>query len=392
MSQFKQFYSALFFTALLPYLPYIFTFLPGQLLGFNWTGWAWIAMLLVTLVQLLKTHRIHFPVWLWLPWMVYITVYLAVDFSIMGLQLTLQYLLPLLIGLVASGFTYSELQLRWLFKWFTRLCIIIIALFVIGYIFRGGYTPAAAATPMLLSIAASLVAGIYYLAKDIKYLVYFGLLFLVPFIDVTRMGIAAFLAIFILHFANRKIGGKILYGLLGLLVVVLVFNTKGFQEKTFYEGHGRLSDLSVNYYENETLNSNGRRTWQIALEPGIKVAPILGNGPRADLDALLKISNNQIKEAHNDYLSIRYNYGYLGLVLLLYGFGLTFISIFLRLRNETSILNQLLGTSTLTLFISFLMFMYSDNILKYTIYFPDFFFAMIGIFYSINKGGLEEEA
>ena len=35
--------------------------------------------------------------------------------------------------------------------------------------------------------------------------------------------------------------------------------------------------------------------------------------------------------------------------------------------------------------------MYSDNILKYTIYFPDFFFAMIGIFFSIQKEGMEKE-
>lgn len=391
MSQFKQFYSALFFMALLPYLPFIFPFLPGQLLGFNWTGWAWMVMLLVTLVQLLNTRSINFPVWAWLPWMVYITGYIALDFSFLGLQLTTQYILPLLIGIVASGFTYSEAQIRWLFRWFTRLCVTVMVMFALGHLFRG-YSPAAAATPMLLSVAASLVAGIYYLAKDIKYLVYFGLLFLVPFIDVTRMGIAAFLAIFILHFANRKIGGKLLYGLLGLVVVVIIFNTKGFQEKTFYGGQGHISDLSMNYYENETMNSSGRRSWQIALEPGLKAAPILGNGPRSDNEQLRVITGLNAGEAHNDYLSVRYNYGYVGLALLLFGFGLTFISIFFRLRNENNILNVLLGTSVLTLFISFLMFMYSDNILKYTIYFPDFFFAMIGIFYSINKGGLEEEA
>ena len=31
------------------------------------------------------------------------------------------------------------------------------------------------------------------------------------------------------------------------------------------------------------------------------------------------------------------------------------------------------------------MFMYTDNILKYTIYFPNYFFAMIGIVYSLKR-------
>ena len=245
MPRLKQFYSALLFTALLPYLPYIFPFLPEQLFGFNWPGWAWIAMLLITIVLLLNTRNVNFPMWVWLPWMVYITLYLAVDFSFLGLQLTLQYMLPLLIGIVASGFTYSEFLLHWLFKWMIRLCLAIIGMFAIGYLFRGGFTPASAATPMLLSIAASLVVGIYYLTKDIKYLVYFGLIFLVPVLDVTRMGIAAFLAIFIFHFANRKIGGKLLYGLLGLVALIIVFNTKGFQEKTFYGGRGQIGRAHV---------------------------------------------------------------------------------------------------------------------------------------------------
>jgi hypothetical protein len=45
----------------------------------------------------------------------------------------------------------------------------------------------------------------------------------------------------------------------------------------------------------------------------------------------------------------------------------------------------LISTSTLSLFICFSMFMYTDNILKYTIFFPNYFFALIGITYSLRK-------
>lgn len=387
-TRFSQFYSSLLFTALLPYLPYILPFLPNQIFGFNYTGWAWMLMLMVTVVQLPNTRRVTFPGWAWLPWMVYMIVYIVVDFSFLGLQLTLQYLLPLLIGIMASGFTYSEEKLRWLFDWFIRLCVAVMIMFAIGRLFKG-YTPAAASTPMLLSVAASLLIGIYYMTKENKYLVYFGLLFLVPFIDLTRMGIAAFLAIFILHFANRKITGKIFYGLLGLGLVIIVFNTKDFQEKTFYGGQGRMSDLKLNYYENENINTSGRSSWKNALEPGLKAAPIWGNGPRSDIKSLITVTGLKTGEAHNDYMSVRYNYGYVGLGLLLFGFGASFLALLGLLRQLTDTWSYLLATSTLTLFISFLMFMYSDNILKYTIYFPDFFFAMIGIVFSIHKQGLE---
>jgi len=43
----------------------------------------------------------------------------------------------------------------------------------------------------------------------------------------------------------------------------------------------------------------------------------------------------------------------------------------------------------MTLFIGFLLFMYSDNILKYTIWFPNYFFGLMGICFSIYKKGFE---
>lgn len=370
------------------YLPFILLFLPDTLFGFNWTGWAWILMLLVTLFNLTNTRGAAFPLGGWLPWMIYLVACIIYNFSFLGLQLTLQYLLPLLIGVVASGFSYSEEKLLWLFQLMIRLCGIAMIITFGSLLFRG-YTPAEASTPMMLSVAASLMAGIFFMTKSSKYFFYFGLLFLFPFITVTRMAIAAFLAIFILHFANSRIADKILYGLIGSVIVIIVFNSKGFQEKTFGENKGKLSDLSVNYYENQNIQLSGRNSLKMALEPGLLASPVWGNGPRADLERIFTLTG--LREAHNDYLSVQYNYGYVGLVLLLFGFGTSFFALLGLLKHLPDAWSYLLATSTLTLFISFLMFMYSDNILKYTIYFPDFFFAMIGIVFSIHKKGLESE-
>lgn len=384
--RFKWFFRALMLTTLLPFLPYLLSGFPSKFLGFNLTGWAWIIMLMVTLFNLLLTKSISFPVLFWLPWALYMIGYLFVDYSFLGLQLTLQYTLPLIIGVVASGFTYSGEEIEWLFRWFIRLCLFVLAMFLYGYLFRGGYTPAAAAVPMLLSIALSLLCALYFTTGKIIYLVYAGIIFLAPVIDVTRMGIAAMAAVFAFHFANTDIVRKFVYGLLALLIILLVFNSRGFQEKTFYSGSGTLKELSFDYYENPNINSSGRLSWKLALQPGLDAAPVWGNGPRADNAELIMVTGSAAGEAHNDYMSVRYNYGYVGLVLLLAGFLFNFISLFrISLLAGENIYLWLLTVSTMTLFISFLMFMYSDNILKYTIYFPNYFFAMIGIIYSLKK-------
>lgn len=375
----KLFFSALFLTAFLPYVPYILPVIPGQLFGLNMTGWAWTLILVFTLFQFARVKRSRFPWQVWLPWMVYLAGYLMINFSHLGLQLTCQYLLPLLIGMVAASFTYSDGVLLWLFRQFFRLCLAVIGMFVIGYLFRGGYTPAAAATPMLLSVLVALTVAAYNTWHRNRYLALYGALFLVPFIDMTRTGIAVFIALFVAHFANRNIKMKVWSVFIGAALAVGVFYSPNFQEKSFQEGAGSINDVQLNYYDNQRLNNNGRLSWKLALEPGLERSPWFGNGPRADNAALSLISGLRGGEAHNDYLSVAYNYGYVGLTLLLAGFTLTFAKLWAVMRRESNTLRYMLITSTMTLFIGFAMFMYTDNILKYTIYFPNIFFAMVGI-------------
>lgn len=343
-------------------------------------------MLMVTTFHLILTKKVNFPILFWLPWVLYLIGYLIIDYSFVGLQLTLQYILPVIIGIVASGFTYSDVDLQCLFKWFMWLCFSVFSMFVFGYLLRGGFTPVAAATPMLLSISLSLICALYFTTRGIKYLILAGILFLVPVIHVTRMGIAAMAVIFILHFANNNYSSKFIYALLALVIMIIVFNSKSFQEKTFFKGTGSLSDLTINYYDNPNVNSSGRLSWKQALQPGLDASPIWGNGPRADNEPLSRITLTGAGEAHNDYLSVRYNYGWVGLGLLLTGFIASFISIF-NISNKIidNVYFWLLITATLSLFFGCLLFMYSDNILKYTIYFPNYFFAMIGIIYSIKN-------
>jgi hypothetical protein len=385
VSRFTVFYFFLFFTTILPFLPEFIPFLPRQISGFNLTGYAWILMLMVSLISLPGIGRATFYVWPWIPWLLYLIIYILIDFSFLGLQLTLQYLLPIVVGVVASSFEYSEQKLRWLAKWLIRTCSIAIIGFIAGLITYGNDYIGNATTPMLLTILASLVASVWFYSRNKKFLIFFILLFLVPSISVTRMGILAMASVFIFHFANRRLRDKLIYSSFGLIALLIVFNSQSFQEKTFYSGRGTISDLSIDYYNNSNLRTNARITWKRVLTPGLKAAPVWGNGPRADNAFLTKITKTRGGEAHNDYLSVRFNYGYVGLILLLLGFFGSFISIskiYWRKIEDYSL--KVIASSSLTLFIAFLLFMYSDNILKYTVFFPNYFFAILGIVYSMN--------
>jgi hypothetical protein len=375
---FHWYFGMIIFATLLPYLGSIFIFLPQQFLGFNWTGIAWVTMMLVSLFYLGRFKLNSFPVRYWLPWIVYLFGYIIYQFSFVGLQLSLQYTLPILVGVVMSTFLYTPARLKWMFRQFLKLIAVVYALFVY-YTVLHGFTPAMAATPMLFSVMGAIFLGLFFVYRQPKFLMGFFLLMLMPVSNLTRMGILVFLVIYLLHFANKSIRGRILVGTVGVVLAIAIFNLPSFQEKTFYYGSGNITDLSLDYYDNMELNSSGRLSWLIALEQGLEQRPMLGNGPRADNEQLTLITGLSTGEAHNDYLSVRFNYGYVGLGLLLFGFAGTFWTLYKGYRRYKEPNYQVVITSTLTLFASFLLFMYSDNILKYTIYFPFYFFALVGI-------------
>jgi len=343
-------------------------------------------MLIITLINIFITRRIEFSFMFWLPWVLYMVVYLFIDFSFLGLQLTLQYTLPMLVGIVASGFTYTEENLRWLLRWLSGLIAFVYTLFLWAILFGNGFMPGMSVMPMLFSIAVGLLAALFFITGRKLYFIYIVILFIAPVVEMTRTGIAAVAAVFVLHFANRNIKGKVIFGMIGVLALWLVFNSDKFQEATFYGGRGSLNNITLNYYDNPDIRSSGRISWRKVLEPGLKAAPVWGNGPRTDNAYLSKISKKRGGEAHNDYLSVRFNYGYVGLALLLFGFAGSFISLYrVSKRHRDNWYLWLLSTSALTLYFAFLMFMYTDNILKYTIYFPNYFFALTGIVYSLKR-------
>ncbi|NTU90461.1 MAG: O-antigen ligase family protein [Chlorobiaceae bacterium] len=378
---FYYYFSWLLITFSLPYVSVLMPFIPNTIGGFNTTGWSWITMYAVTIYYLIKQGAGNFPYQYWLPWVVYLLIYMVFDMTFFGVQLTLQYILPILIGVVASNMQYDAASVKWFYRYLFLVSVVLLMTFILERLGIGFLSGQWAASSMFITITASMALGIYFISGSLWYLIAYGVFFAIPFMNVTRMGVFAYVAMLLLHFANRRFFLRIYYLVFALLMMVVVFNSREFQEKTFFGGQGEISDISLNYYEESpTMNTSGRVNFYKHFERGLKESPLLGNGPRADYHVMQSFSS--LNDAHNDYLSVVYNYGYVGLSLFLFGVVGTFASLYMKVleyRKSGDNYGFLISSVAATLFIPFLLFMYSDNILKYTIFFPDMFFALIGL-------------
>lgn len=369
--------------SILPLINGIIPIIPTEMFGFNLTGWAWLTVFISSVVYLFFLKKINFPLWIWLPWIFFLVVYVIIDFSFLGLQLTLQYLVSLLVGVVISGLNYNGFVIRKILRWFIYLILFNCATLLFFFIRTYGIEDISfgASQVMTLIVAAVLVLAIYYVTFNQRMVIYFWILSVFPIIQVTRMGIVLMFAIAPLHFANKKIKNKILMGILVLAGGIAVFYSDSFQKKSFYTGKGEINEL-VDFQNNNNFDTSGRKSIHNLVKDGIAQKPIWGHGPRADLH-LLEENQYLIKEVHNDYLSVQYNYGMVGLVILLASLAMQFIHLYLKRNKSKKVIFKISIYSALTLFIPMLGFMYSDNLLKYSIYFGNFHFVLIGLSYAL---------
>lgn len=371
-----NFFRWIFITAMIPYLAVV-PVVPFYILGFSLRGWSWMIMFVLSLITIFRGNKVTMPVWIWLPFIVYILGYNLFDLSFVGVQLSFQYLVSILVGFAASTLIYSDWVVERLYLMTKRFIFTFLAFCMLSLlIFKS--TPYAAATVMTLAVFATLFLCYYFRTKKwIGVLGYLGCLFF-PVFMVTRMGALAMLLVAVSHFANQNFLKK------GFVIAVIafigsmVFYSASFQEKSFGKQKGSYEDATM---ENKKFNSSGRTAIYDQLQPGLKEAPWLGNGPRADLKLLERVGF-KIKEVHNDYLAVRYNYGFVGLGFVLLGFLMQGWFLYRKKNYIEDDFTFWMFASAMTLFLPFFALMYTDNILKYSIFFGNYHFAMIGIVYS----------
>jgi hypothetical protein len=372
------FYKWIFFTALLPYADRFIPLFPDDIWGFNLSGFAWIIIFLVSLVRIIVHFQsITLPGWLWLPWIAYISGQWIQDQSFLGLQSTLQYMVFPIVGMAASTYSYSDATMQELQRWFRWYTIVVVIAMFLALANFSDFSKGVG-NVMTLSVLGAILLSDYWIYGNRKMLVGFALMTLIPVIAVTRMSIAMMLAIATLHFANKSLTARLLVAIVVCCAGLSVFYSSSFQKKTFYSGQGDLSSFTLS---NEDVNSSGRtRMWSLA-ERDMKEHPWTGAGSRADLKMLLKY-RYKLKELHNDFIAVRYNSGWIGLICLLFGFIGQFIHLY-RLRHHIDdAFTALIYYAALTVFIAWAGFMYSDNALKYSPFFGNLHFCLIGIVYS----------
>jgi hypothetical protein len=386
---------ALAFGMLVSYLPGLF---PGGV-GVQLSYLGWIVPLLVCGVVALRLQpRITFPLWLWLPWILWLVAYLPFADTGNALQRSVMLLTPLVVGAGFSTLRVDALLIKTFCLWLNRFFWVFIAaagvstgLLVEGQLY--GVTGFAAG-----AVTASILAAWYaarYAGGDLRALGYWALLVAVPVLANTRTGMMAVALTLPLTFAPLSMKRRSI--ITGVLVFagLLVFQSDRIQSKMFYSGQGTLSEAVTGVVDlflggeptSHNFATTGRRPINEALVSGLDEAYWLGHGTGTTEEISLAIAG--VTHPHNDWLRLLYEYGMLGMLL----FAVTMLAQvghalwrLRRMRTEAAIFLWV-GTGA---FVPMALFMFSDNVILYAAWFGNLHFAMLGLGYaalrSVRRG------
>lgn len=364
---------------------------PGKVFGYNVSGWLWVVVLISAVwIVTRRLTKVAFPVLLWIPWVAYLLLRVH-EWSLEGLQSTVQILLPVIVATAASTSTYS-LQLfdnidRWLRVWLIGLCGIFIAIIL----------------PWLLSdiensgwITGGVIALVFEAYFLCRYLVLgqlkrdlFSVLaaITIPALLTLRGPVMGAVALCVLVIAPLSLAKRLVVAALALLVLLSIFYSPRFQAKTFFSGQGNLPDLRK---ENPDINTNGRVDMQAIVEVGLSDSLWIGHGANSAGQSLLAAGMDTYA-VHNDWLRIRHDYGRIGVIILSLSMTLQII-LLCRLAGRATPEARVLIYSGASCFVPFIVVMFSDNILVYCQYFTAPHFLIIGYAYSAARMKMDDRA
>jgi O-antigen ligase len=358
-----------------------------------YTGVMWMGMLAAGVAILMMekaTHRgpaIAMPYRPWLVWIGYLWFSLAWCSPLAGrnIQDALQLTSPLIVGVLASLFIRTPENVARLLKSFWLALVPIgggVALWKLGLIDGGEEMGALGISPRVMALTLCLIGAVCVTAwpsKKLLPLVGWGLCLLLTFVTGSRMATAALLTVPILHplYRSRTLRLGMIAGVLVLAVVL--FHTKVFQERFFYSGSGTLTDL----FEGNFLGFGRFVAWPTILEDAWR-KPILGSGVGTVFTYVPTVWDD-MTHAHNDYLRIGYELGLVGLAIFLPLVVWQLASLKRLLPTTTGPVRCAAAAGMIGLLL-FLITAVTDNPLIYNLWFMNPLFAVIGAAYGAARG------
>ncbi len=360
------------------------------ILGLNYSGWMWFALLIVGVLLFLVEvsvpggNRIAFPVGPWLAWVGLLWTSLAWCDTFVGhnIQDALQLTMPILVAVLASLFVRTEDQLERLLRVFIPTLVLLLLAAIVE---RLGLVAALGLrlSDRVLSLTAAL-AGCVFMSRFPERvsgpLVGWGACILVTGITGSRMATLVLLLIPLLHPLYRRhlwrVGGVLALAGLG----VALFYTPVFQERFFHEGSGTLEDVA-----NGDFLSFGRfESWPDILDEAWR-HPWLGAGV-GTIYSFVPTVWAEMNHAHNDYLRISFEVGLVGLAVFLAVVGWQLWDIQVQIRRSRGAVRAAFAASWMGLLV-FLISAATDNPLIYNLWYMDPLFAVLGAAYGVAGGG-----
>ncbi len=362
-----------------------------RVLGFTLAGLAWFFPLIFSFFIILRSLKtVAFPWTIWLPWLVLLLMYLVVSPYDNALQRTAIMVSPIFVGMAVSTDNVRNKMLNTFFD-LSKKAICIFFLFVCfstGMIFTGTLPDITgmAAQAITGALLAALVAAQSVCEGQKRLMGYWVGLSLIPVVALTRTAIVATALTLPLTLAPLALVKRLLViGVIGVLCLGM-FYTERVQKKMFHSGKGEIEDVRIS---NDDFKMSGRSTMWDAMRIQIDRSPWLGYGANAS-EAFVTALTGGITHPHNDWLRLRFDYGYLGTFV----YGLSMLAQLYhawRKARDAQGATRILFYAGASAFIPAAMFMYTDNIILYAAFFGNLQFTILGLAYASIRTARADE-
>ena len=363
--------------------------------GFAFRGWAWVSVLIVSVLLLVPnrlTRGVRCRWWLWLPWIVW--MFVKTDFGLRdAAQRFFIFLTPLLALWAAS--TLRNVTVQMIRRSYRLLWVGTLAIYGIAAVQDGSpkaltdwYSVAGTAmTFTLLTVAA--LAGLR--RAPAAGMAVFAISLGIMFVTESRMPVVVLPVLLVFGYRTISLRGRIVAAVVLVLLALALFQMAPVQENLFFSGYGTLGDLVS--LDPEVVNLSGRLVaWPMYLG-GIE-NPWLGDGSTASVEfGQLNFGTGKWAHPHNEYIRVLFDYGVVGALLLGVPTLCLLVSLYRRSRAACGdaevgwlycvAVNGLIGVLLLGI---------SGNSLMYIAYIGNMLFATIGATWVVRTASTTGEA